>query len=80
MDIERSKFAIDFAPVDENCECYTCKNYTRAYLHHLFKENELLALRLASIHNLHFIQTVVKGAREAILEDRFVEFKKHVLK
>ncbi len=80
IDIARSKFALDFAPVDENCECYTCKNYTRAYLHHLFKENELLALRLASIHNLHFIQTVVKGAREAILEDRFVEFKKHVLK
>ncbi len=79
MDIERSKFAIDFAPVDENCECYTCKTYTRAYLHHLFKESELLALRLASIHNLHFIQTIVKSAREAILEDRFAEYKESLV-
>lgn len=76
IDIARSRFSLDFNPVDENCECYTCKNYTRAYLHHLFKESELLALRLASIHNLHFIQSTVKGAREAILEDRFAEYKK----
>ncbi|VVB96387.1 tRNA-guanine(15) transglycosylase [uncultured archaeon] len=79
IDIARSKFTLDFEPVDKNCGCYTCKNYSRAYLHHLFKESELLALRLASIHNLHFIQSIVKGAREAILEDRFVEFKKSVI-
>ncbi|MCG2728648.1 MAG: tRNA-guanine transglycosylase, partial [Candidatus Methanoperedenaceae archaeon] len=79
IDIARSKFSLDFNPVDENCGCYTCKNYTRAYLHHLFKESELLALRLASIHNLHFIQSLVKGAREAILEDRFEEYKKKSL-
>ncbi len=76
IDIARAKFALDFAPLDENCGCYACKNYTRAYLHHLFKESELLALRLASIHNLHFIQSIVKGAREAILEERFAEYKK----
>ncbi len=79
IDIARSKFALDFNPVDENCGCYTCKNYTRAYLHHLFKESELLALRLASIHNLYYIQSLVKGAREAILEDRFEEYKKKSL-
>ncbi len=79
IDIARNKFAQDFAAVDENCGCYTCKNYSRAYLHHLFKESELLALRLASIHNVHFIQSIVKGAREAILEDRFAGFKKRVL-
>lgn len=79
IDIARSKFAMDFLPVDENCGCYTCKNYTRAYLHHLFKESELLALRLASIHNLHFIQGIVKGAREAILEDGFTEYRKNVI-
>ncbi len=79
VDIARAKFAFDFKPVDENCGCYTCKNYTRAYLHHLFKESELLALRLASIHNLHFIQSIVKGAREAIQEDRFNEFKAKVM-
>ncbi|MDL5501944.1 MAG: tRNA guanosine(34) transglycosylase Tgt, partial [Candidatus Methanoperedens sp.] len=59
IDIARNKFAMDFSSVDENCGCYTCRNYTRAYLHHLFKESELLALRLASIHNLHFIQSIV---------------------
>ncbi len=75
IDIARSKFTLDFSPVDESCDCYTCKNYTRAYLHHLFKESELLALRLASIHNLHFIQSIVKGAREAIIEDRFAEYR-----
>jgi queuine tRNA-ribosyltransferase len=76
IDIARTKFTMDLSPVDENCDCYTCKNFTRAYLHHLFKESELLALRLASIHNLHFMQWIIWGAREAIVEDRFAEFKK----
>ncbi len=79
IDIARAKFTLDLSPIDENCGCYTCRNYTRAYLHHLFRESELLALRLASIHNLHFMQSMVRGAREAILDDRFVEFKKSVL-
>ncbi len=79
IDIARNKFTADFSPIDENCCCYTCKNFTRAYLHHLFKESELLALRLASIHNLHFIQSIVKGAREAILEDGFPEYRKNVI-
>ena len=80
IDIARGKFALDLAPIDENCGCYTCRNYTRAYLHHLFKESELLALRLASIHNLHFIQTLIKEAREAIMEDSFAEFKRSITK
>ncbi|NJD51472.1 MAG: tRNA guanosine(34) transglycosylase Tgt [Candidatus Methanoperedens sp.] len=79
IDIARNKLAMDFSPIDENCGCYTCRNYTRAYLHHLFKESELLALRLASIHNLHFIQSIVKGAREAILEDGFSDYRKNVI-
>jgi queuine tRNA-ribosyltransferase len=79
IDIARQKFAMDLSPIYENCSCYTCRNYTRAYLHHLFKESELLALRLASIHNLHFIQSIVKGAREAILEDGFSEYRKNVI-
>ncbi len=79
IDIAKKIFSMDFSPVDENCGCYTCRNYTRAYLHHLFKESELLALRLASIHNLHFIQSIVKGAREAILEDGFSEYRKNVI-
>lgn len=76
VDVARAKFAPDFKPINEDCGCYTCKNYTRAYLHHLFRESELLALRLASIHNLHFIQSIVKGAREAIIEDRFADYRK----
>ncbi|MFZ2412027.1 MAG: tRNA guanosine(34) transglycosylase Tgt [Candidatus Methanoperedens sp.] len=79
IDIARSKYALDFAPVDDECGCYTCKNFTRAYLHHLFKESELLALRLASIHNVHYLQSLVKAAREAILGDGFSEFRKNVL-
>jgi queuine tRNA-ribosyltransferase len=79
MDIARGKFALDFVPVDKNCGCYNCMNYSRAYLHHLFKESELLALRLASIHNLYFMQSIVKGAREAVIEDRFAEFKRNVI-
>ncbi len=75
IDIARGKYSLDFTPVDEDCGCYTCKNYTRAYLHHLFKESELLALRLSSIHNLYFIQSLVKEARQAILEDSFADFK-----
>lgn len=78
IDIVRGKFALDFAQIDENCRCYTCKNYTRAYLHHLFKESELLALRLASIHNLHFVRSIVQGAREAILDDRFLEYREKI--
>ncbi|MCX9013606.1 MAG: tRNA guanosine(34) transglycosylase Tgt [Candidatus Methanoperedens sp.] len=80
IDTAKRKFAGDFNPVDGNCGCYTCKNYTRAYLYHLFRESELLALRLASIHNLYFIQSIVKGARQAILEDRFSEFKEKVIR
>lgn len=76
IDIARSKFALDFGPIDGECDCYTCKNYTRAYIHHLFRESELLALRLASIHNLYFIQNLVKNAREAVMEDSYIEFKK----
>ncbi len=79
IDIARGKFTLDFNPIDEDCGCYTCRNYTRAYLHHLFKESELLALRLASIHNLYYMQSIVKSAREAILEDRFSEFRKNVI-
>jgi len=75
IDVARNRFALDFKPISEDCGCYTCKYYTRAYLHHLFRESELLALRLASIHNLHFIQSLVKGAREAIMEDRFAEYR-----
>jgi queuine tRNA-ribosyltransferase len=78
IDIVRSKYSRDFGPIEDECLCYTCRNFTKAYLHHLFRESELLAMRLASIHNLQFIQSIVKGAREAILEDRFADYRRKI--
>lgn len=62
-----------FEPLDPNCDCYTCQNYSRAYLRHLFKANEILGLRLLTWHNLHFLLQLMKTLREAIAEDRLVE-------
>jgi queuine tRNA-ribosyltransferase len=76
INITNAKFAKDSGPIDKNCTCSTCKNYSRAYLHHLVNTQEISAMRLASIHNLHFMLDLTRQAREAILEDRFLEFKK----
>ena len=76
INITNAKFEKDLGPIDRDCQCLTCKNYTRAYLHHLFNAQEISAMRLASIHNLYFMINLMKRAREAILEDRFSEFKK----
>ncbi len=75
MDLRRSSQARDFRPIDGECGCYTCRHFSRAYIYHLFKESELLAMRLASIHNVHFLQDIMRQARVAIIEDRFIEFK-----
>ncbi|BEG57538.1 Queuine tRNA-ribosyltransferase Tgt [Helicobacter sp. NHP21005] len=63
------------APLDPACTCYTCKHYSKAYLHHLFKAKELLYFRLASLHNLHFYLELVRGAREAILRGEYADYK-----
>ena len=76
--IKRAEFRDDMRPLEEGCDCYTCRNYTRAYVRHLFKEKEMLALRLLSIHNLRFNQRLMEGAREAIMEGRFGEFRKEI--
>lgn len=65
--VRDAKYARDFAPPDPECDCYVCRNYTRAYLRHLFKAGELLALRLATYHNLHFLLTLMERLREAAL-------------
>jgi len=75
INIKNKIFANDFNPPDKNCGCHTCKNYTRAYLHHLFNAEEITGMRLSTIHNLHFMINLMKQARQAILEDRFTEFK-----
>ena len=74
--IKNAKYKLDESAVDERCNCYTCRNFSRAYLNHLFRAKELTYFRLASIHNLHYYLNLVKQAREAILNGRFKEFKK----
>ena len=78
--IMNTKFRNDFSPIEKDCECYTCKNYSRAYVAHLFHGKEMLAGTLASIHNLYFIVNLVKNIRQSILDDNFFEFKDEFLK
>ena len=74
--IKNAKYAEDPRPLDEDCDCYACKNYTRGYIRHLFKADEILGQRLATLHNLHFLIKMMNGAREAILNGTFDEYKK----
>ncbi|PIS02662.1 MAG: tRNA-guanine(34) transglycosylase [Chlamydiae bacterium CG10_big_fil_rev_8_21_14_0_10_42_34] len=67
--VEKGENANHFAPIESNCTCWTCQNFTLAYLHHLFKAKELTAYSLASVHNLHFMVELMRKYREAILED-----------
>jgi queuine tRNA-ribosyltransferase len=78
--IMNKQFREDFSPIEEGCECYSCKNYTRAYIAHLFHGKEMLAGTLASTHNLYFILNLVKNIRQSILDDNFQEFKAEFLK
>ncbi|MGI6225137.1 MAG: tRNA guanosine(34) transglycosylase Tgt [Peptococcales bacterium] len=78
--VRNATYARDFNPLDKECSCYTCKNYSRAYLRHLLKADEILGLRLMSIHNLHFLLTLVKEIRAAILDERFLEFREEFCK
>ncbi len=76
MNINNEKHKRDDSPIDPSCDCHVCKNFSRAYLRHLMKAKEVLGLRLAVIHNLHFYNTLLEQAREAIEKDIFPEFKK----
>ncbi len=73
--IKNKAFERDFTPLDDHCDCYCCKNYTKAYLHHLYKAEEMLLYRLLSIHNVNFLLRLTENIRQAIREDRFTEFK-----
>ncbi|WQY67126.1 tRNA guanosine(34) transglycosylase Tgt [Helicobacter pylori] len=79
ISIKNAPYKLDDTPIEENCACYACKRYSKAYLHHLFRAKELTYARLASLHNLHFYLELVKNARNAILEKRFLSFKKEFL-
>lgn len=74
--IRNAPFTGDFAPLDADCSCYTCKNFSRAYLRHLFNAEEILGPMLLSGHNIHFFLELMHRTREAIKQDRFMEFKK----
>ncbi len=69
----------DFFPIDPSCTCYTCQNFTRAYLHHLFAANEVISAVLSAIHNVHFYMNMMKEIREAIGNNRFIEYKMNFL-
>lgn len=73
--VKNAKYARDFGPLDENCSCYTCKNYSRAYIRHLVNTNEILGFRLTTYHNLHFLLELMEQVREAIRQDRLGDFK-----
>ena len=79
INIRNASFARDGAPVDAGCLCYTCRHFSRAYLRHLFKAGELLAYRLATIHNVHFMLELMRDIRAAIAMGRFAEFKARFL-
>lgn len=76
LDIIQKKWATDPSPIDAMCTCYTCKHFSRAYLHHLFRVRELLGYRLATIHNLHFILSLTGEIRNAINQGTFLELKR----
>ena len=76
INIKGAKFKEDEAAVDPQCQCLTCKTYSRAYLNHLFRSREITYFRLGTIHNLHYYLNLMREVREAILEDRFAEYKK----
>lgn len=73
--VKGAKYARDFGPIDENCDCHVCKNYSRAYIRHLIKAEETFGIRLTSYHNLHFLMNLMKQVRQAIREDRLGDFR-----
>ena len=80
MVVRNAEYKEDFRPIEEDCDCYTCKHFTRAYIRHLINAGEMLGAELLSIHNLHFLVNLTHQIREAIKEDRLLDFKENYLK
>jgi len=76
VNIKNAQYERDWSPLDPECDCYTCRNYSKAYLRHLYKSDEMLSAMLLTNHNLHFLVNMMKNIRKAIEEDRFLEYKK----
>lgn len=79
LNLRNAKHKASFLAVDVDCNCYCCQNFTRAYMHHLFRVNEMLGLRLATLHNIHFYLRLVTDAKKSIERNGFVEFRRHFL-
>lgn len=75
--VKNAKYERDFGPLDDQCDCYTCRNYSRAYIRHLFKADETFGLRLTSYHNLYFLLKVMKDIRQAIKDDNLLEYREN---
>jgi queuine tRNA-ribosyltransferase len=80
VSIKRTEYREDPSPLDPECDCYTCKTYSKAYLRHLFASGEMLSAHLNTVHNLHFYFTLMQRSREAILAGRWAEFRDFCLK
>lgn len=80
LSIKNAKYKDDFTPLDPECDCYTCKNYSKAYLRHLVNVNEILGDRLLTIHNLHFLINMMQNIRQSIIDDNFLEYKEEFYK
>ena len=80
INIKNAKFKEDFTPIEDNCDCYACKHYTKAYIRHLITSNETFGARLLSIHNIRFLIKLTEDLRRAIEEDRLLEYKDEFLK
>ncbi len=80
INLRNAAYTEDFSPIDNECDCYLCKNFSRAYVRHLFYANEMLGPELLSLHNVYFYIKLINKARQAIAEDRFLEFKNDFLK
>lgn len=79
FNVSNGPYRKDFSPIDKDCSCYTCKNHSRAYLNHLFRGKEILASTLATIHNVHFIVTLVEEIRKSIIDGTFIQLKEEFL-
>jgi queuine tRNA-ribosyltransferase len=76
INLPNARFRQDKGPIDEGCGCYTCQNYSLAYLRHLYKSRELLSYRLNTIHNLYYYLDLMDRIRDSIRDDRFLAFKR----
>ena len=80
MVVRNATYERDFTPLDAQCDCYTCKNYTRAYIRHLVKANEILGIRLLSIHNLRFLTKLMERVKIEIENDNLLSFRNEFYK